>query len=292
MTGPSRPRRCRPGRTRCARGGAARPIRSTASSSRAYLVDRYSGVQVVRDHLGLDVEQPPEVLDALGERAQGLVVLQVPDVVGDEGVPPAGQAERVLQLGAAGQHRPREAAGDGRAARARSRGSAAAASARPRKARTTESSVRTWIGPVVGQERVGDARQPCPWRRRRGRRSARRRRSRWSARSAGPRAASSRWCSGVYGSMTPSWRLPGRPVGGRGRARRPGRGGAQQHDRAGRAGQQGGGRGVDLGQRPRRGQVGDHDRERLVLAVLARRGARRRPARRRRRRPGGSRRGP
>ena len=44
----------------------------------------------------------------------------------------------------------------------------------------------------------------------------------------------------------------------------------QQHDRAGRAGQQGRGRVVDLGQLPRRGQVGGHDRERLVLAVLAR----------------------
>ena len=43
----------------------------------------------------------------------------------------------------------------------------------------------------------------------------------------------------------------------------------QQHDRPGRAGQQVGGRGVDLGQAPRRGQVRGHDRERLVLAVLA-----------------------
>ncbi len=44
----------------------------------------------------------------------------------------------------------------------------------------------------------------------------------------------------------------------------------QQHDRPGRAGQQVRGRGVDLGQLPGRGQVGGHDRERLVLAVLAR----------------------
>ena len=53
--------------------------------------------------------------------------------------------------------------------------------------------------------------------------------------------------------------------GGDGGAGPPG----QQHDRAGRAGQQAGGRGVDLGQFRGRGQVGGHDRERLVLAVLA-----------------------
>jgi hypothetical protein len=36
------------------------------------------GMQVVGDHLGRYVEQPPEVLDPLGERAQRLDVLQVP----------------------------------------------------------------------------------------------------------------------------------------------------------------------------------------------------------------------
>jgi len=35
-------------------------------------------VQVVRHDLRVDVEQPAEVLDALGERAQRLGVLQVP----------------------------------------------------------------------------------------------------------------------------------------------------------------------------------------------------------------------
>src|SRR5260370_894802 len=66
-------------------------------------------VQVVRHHLRVDVEQPAEVLDALGERAQRLGVLQVPDVVRDEGVVTPGQAERVLELGAAGQHAALEA---------------------------------------------------------------------------------------------------------------------------------------------------------------------------------------
>ena len=62
-------------------------------------------VQVVGHDLRVDVEQPAEVLDALGERAQRLGVLQVADVVREERVAPLGQAERVLQLGAAGQDR-------------------------------------------------------------------------------------------------------------------------------------------------------------------------------------------
>ena len=67
-------------------------------------------MQVVRHDLRVDVEQPAEMLDALGEGAQGLGVLQVADVVRDEGVAVPGQAERVLQLGAAGQHVAREPA--------------------------------------------------------------------------------------------------------------------------------------------------------------------------------------
>jgi hypothetical protein len=59
-------------------------------------------------HGRLDAEQAPEVLDALGERAQRLRVLQVPDVLGDDHLVPCGQAERVLQLGPDGQHRPPE----------------------------------------------------------------------------------------------------------------------------------------------------------------------------------------
>ena len=39
------------------------------------------GVQVVCDDLRRDRKQPLEVLDAVGERAQGLVVLKVADVV-------------------------------------------------------------------------------------------------------------------------------------------------------------------------------------------------------------------
>ena len=66
-------------------------------------------VEVVHDDLGLDGEEAPEVLDALGEGAQRLVVLEVADVVADPGARAARQAERVLQLGAAGQERARRA---------------------------------------------------------------------------------------------------------------------------------------------------------------------------------------
>jgi hypothetical protein len=62
-------------------------------------------VQIVRHHLRLDVEQFGEMLDAGGERAQRLVVLQIPDVLRQERVVLLQQAECVLQFGSAGQHR-------------------------------------------------------------------------------------------------------------------------------------------------------------------------------------------
>ena len=64
-------------------------------------------MEVVRDDLGGDVEQPAEVRDALGEGAQGLEILQVADVLREKGVAPAHQAEGVLQLAAARQDGPR-----------------------------------------------------------------------------------------------------------------------------------------------------------------------------------------
>ena len=83
------------------------PCRSAVQVERV-LGGQVLRVQVVRHDLRVDVEQPAEVLDALGEGAQRLGVLQVADVVRDERVPVLGQAERVLQLGAAGQDRARE----------------------------------------------------------------------------------------------------------------------------------------------------------------------------------------
>src|SRR5262249_7632514 len=118
-------------------------------------------VQVVRHDLGVDVEQPAEVLDALGEGAQRLGVLQVPDVRRDEGVAPSGQAERVLQLGTAGQHGAREPGGDGEGL-----GHVAAGAAEQHRAAAEAPGHRVVgpdvDGPVVGQERVGDVLQRVP----------------------------------------------------------------------------------------------------------------------------------
>src|SRR6266704_2106552 len=59
----------------------------------------------------------------------------------------------------------------------------------------------------------------------------------------------SRWCRGVYGSITPSWRLPGaRPA-------------AADQQRLGRL--------VHLTELAGHGEAGHHDRERLILPVLA-----------------------
>src|SRR5207248_6168037 len=66
------------------------------------------GMQVVGHDPGSDVEEPGEMPDALGERGEGLVVLEVADVVGDEGVVTLGQAEGALELGAGGEHGPGE----------------------------------------------------------------------------------------------------------------------------------------------------------------------------------------
>src|SRR5919199_4171686 len=67
------------------------------------------GVQVVGYQLRLHVEEPAVVLDPLPEGAQGLVVLQVPDVVAEEDVALLGHTEGVLELASAGQSVPAEA---------------------------------------------------------------------------------------------------------------------------------------------------------------------------------------
>ncbi len=117
------------------------------------------GMQVVGDHLGPDVEQPPEVLDPLGERAQRLGVLQVPDMVRHERVVLLGQAERVLQLGPAGQDRPGEP--DAHAERFRH----VAAGPPDHRLPAAEGPHDRVVGPdldraVVGEERVCDPGEP------------------------------------------------------------------------------------------------------------------------------------
>ena len=201
----------------------------------------------------------------------------------------AGEGDRRLQLGAARQHRDRRGAAatvDRR--RARSRGAAQQRTARRVDAahhRVVDADVDR---PVVAEDAVGDAAEPRAGRRRRGRRSARRTRSRDVSTIGSPTAARSRWCSGVYGSITPSSATPGATAGATGAS---GRRGPARSAGAGDV-EQVGAAVVELDEPARRGHVGGHQRERLVLAVLAgaQRGDGARPTTPARR--GGSRRGP
>ena len=78
-------------------------------------------------------------------RLQGLVVLQVADVMGHERPAALGQAEGALQLRAAAEHRPGERPGPRSPAGGRTPASGAAGSPGPRTTRITESSVRMWM---------------------------------------------------------------------------------------------------------------------------------------------------
>ena len=62
-------------------------------------------MEIVGDDCRLDREQALEVRHPVGERAQRLVVAQIADVVSHPGAGGLGEAERVLQLGTAGEHR-------------------------------------------------------------------------------------------------------------------------------------------------------------------------------------------
>ena len=60
-------------------------------------------MRVVGDELGLQREEPLEVRNPLSVREQSRIVLEVADVVAQPGAPVAGQAERRLELCAAGE---------------------------------------------------------------------------------------------------------------------------------------------------------------------------------------------
>ena len=141
-----RPRPCRRARTRCrrrsrrsrararrarrgtppgGRGGAGRrSARRRRARARTWSTGTRGGGRGRRPRAR--PRTALEVLDPVGERAQRLVVLEVADVVADPRAFALGQAERVLELGAAGEQRPRRS-GAGRALgwRARSRASGA-----------------------------------------------------------------------------------------------------------------------------------------------------------------------
>ncbi len=115
-------------------------------------------VQVVGDDGRGDVEQPAEMLDRRGERAQRLVIGQVAEVRRTHRPPPVREAHRVLLLGATGEHGP----GEARLVPDRFRRVTPRAAHRQRAAgpwphhRVVGAHVDR---PVVGEERVGDAGQ-------------------------------------------------------------------------------------------------------------------------------------
>ena len=245
-------------------------------------------VQVVRDQLGLDGEHPLEVRDPLARRAAASRGSPGRRCGGETHARAPLATQNVLFSSA-----PHASIGRAAALGSVMRGGHVAARAaqhqRPARGRRARPSRRCACG---SPGRAAGTRRRC-------------RASRASASSSSyaigssetlplvitsgtPTSASSRWCSGVYGSITPSSRAARRDRR-RDAARRARRGAST----IGRARERSSASSRSELDQPSRGRdVGDHQRERLVLAVLARAQRRDRRARRRRRRPGGSRRAP
>ena len=283
---PARSRRARRGRPPGARGGAARRPGATPSSSLRVLGRQVLGMQVVRHHRGLDREQPLEVVDALRERAQRLVVLEVADVMAHPRAPALRHGEGVLQLarrtraGAAARDRQRD-----RRRHVAARAAQHAAGAPPPRAPPSRRCASRSGGRAAG--RVGDAAEPL---------------ARFLVaigdRLVGHVAARHHQRLAGVGQQQVVQRRVGQHHAELARARRdraatarvrPARAPARS---AARGGSSSCPRPRQLDQRARRGQVRRHQRERLVLAVLARAQLARPRPRRRRGRPDGSRRGP
>ena len=187
-----------------------------------------------------------------------------------------GHRHRALQLGADGQHRAarRARAGASGSGRVAPRPAQRAGRRAGRRTRTTESSQRMWMGRSW-------ASSPSTSGPRRATASS----SSWAMGSSlrlplvmtsGPvQAASSRWCSGVYGSRTPELGQARGDAGGHAGARPPRR----EHDGAARRRRAAAvGRVVELARALGRGQVGDHDGEGLVVPVPCGGAARRPPS--------------
>ena len=183
-------------------------------------------VQVVGDHLGPDAEEALQPLDLLLERAAGLEVVEVADVRPEPGLVARGEAERVLEVGAAGEHRPR----DRPAQRHRPRDVAARAAEdhRPPRDHARHRVVAAVLDlAVVGEEEVGDAAEPLE----RLVVARRHRLLREVARGHDERAARPRRAAGGAAACR---RAGGRRAGCRARPRRRGRlprAGAHEHDR-------------------------------------------------------------
>ena len=117
------------------------------------------GVQVVRDGLRLDVEHRAQVIDHLDQRAAGGRVVEVADMRRQEGLVTAGDADRVLQPGARGQHRRARARQLDRPRRVAARAADELRAAGGRQAQHAVVAAGDDVA-VVQQQRVGDALQP------------------------------------------------------------------------------------------------------------------------------------
>ena len=167
------------------------------------------GVQVVGDDLRRDAVQRAQVADRLGEGPVGGEVLQVADVMARHHPVVVGHADRALQLGPDGEH---SAAGR--------RTAAAAVPARTRATAAASAPCRLRHGPRSRRSGCGSPRScdedPVDERRRASMAASS---SSWAIGSSlalplvitsgRPTPASTRWWSGLYGSITPSSGDPG-----------------------------------------------------------------------------------
>ena len=150
-----------------------------SSRSRAYLVDRYSGCRSWATTSGRTSNSRPKCSIPLGEGPPGLVVLQVADVVGHEGVVALGPGRRCSSA-----RRPVASTGPGEVPRQGDGAGGVAPGPAQHELPAPERPGHRVVGPdvdgpVVDQEDVGDAAAGARGRRRRRRRSARRRGCRW-----------------------------------------------------------------------------------------------------------------
>ena len=221
------------------------------------------GMQIVGHDGGIDGEQPLEVRDPLCVGAHGLGVAEVADVVPDPGAAPACHAGRALELRATGQDR--LGAGDRHRQALRDVAPRAPQQLRASTHDTGDRVVRAHVDrAVVDEEGVGDLGETFP----RILVAVRDRLVGDVAAREHEHASCVREQQVVQGRVGQHHAELTRGCGhGRGdaSARRPRR----QHDRAGAGGEKRLGLGVEHGELAHRGDVGSHQRERLVLTVLA-----------------------
>ena len=229
---------------------------SSASCSRAQRVDEVVGVQVVGDHSGSTPASRGRARGRPGRLGSAGSESRSPRW-GERNASSPRATQKVLLSSAPAATRGAVAA----------TGSGSASGAKPRERRIGKRRPHDRVlaaavdRPVVGQERVGDAAEPlarvlvveCD-------RLVGAVAARHHERAA--EVAESRWCSGVYGSITPSHGVPGATDGATGASAR---GAASTIGRAASAAA----RARPARARPSALRVGGHDRERLLVAVLA-----------------------